>query len=277
MKHGWLWLLAGVLGVTGLAAMPARADELAQSGRDIVTKWEKAVITVEVVIKTQGGGDEKGEEEKSEAIGVVIDPSGLVVASLTNTDPSSMYNDMADGMGDEGDKMKTTSQITGAKFILPEGGGDIQAQVVLRDTERDLIFLRPLKALDKPLVAMAMDQPGEPGLMDNVFLLNRMGAEANRAIGVTLARVQTVITKPRPCFMVSDLNDLGSPVFTVDGKLAGITVLRKSAKAGASRTTMRNGGVIPVVLPLKELAAAVAQVPAATAAPATAAPATDKK
>jgi S1-C subfamily serine protease len=257
MKCGMIWLLTATLCVTGVAA---RADDLAQAGREIVAKWEKAVVTVEVVIRTRGAGDEKGDEEKSEAIGVVIDPAGLVVANLTNIDPGTMYNEMTESLGDEGEKLKTTSEIIGARFLLPDGG-EVRAQVVLRDSERDLIFLRALQKPATPLTALSLHGAGEAGLLDTVFLLSRQGTDAHRAITVTLARVQTVITKPRPCSMVSDLHDLGSPVFTADGRLVGLTVLRRSGKAGA-RLDVRNGGVMPVVLPVKEIAAAAAQVPA---------------
>ena len=72
---------------------PVRADELADKGREIFKNNQRAVVTVQVVMKTKysmGGMGAQDNESKQDLTGTVVDPSGLTVLALSSTDPGSM-------------------------------------------------------------------------------------------------------------------------------------------------------------------------------------------
>src|SRR6266567_4578044 len=96
MKRHFTLILSAVLAVLGgLTPFPVRADDAAKSGREILGKYQQAVVTVKLAIKqsiSMGGRDQKSDS-KTETTGTVIDPSGLTVVSLATTDPSSAMKD----------------------------------------------------------------------------------------------------------------------------------------------------------------------------------------
>lgn len=77
-----------------LPALAARADEIADKGRDIFKMNQHAVVTVQVVLKaTYSGSGRSSEpnESKNDVTGTVIDPSGLTVLALSACDPADLY------------------------------------------------------------------------------------------------------------------------------------------------------------------------------------------
>ena len=82
MKKHIAWVLSITLAATGaMMSLPARADDLAKSGRDILAKSQGAVVTVKLAIKqsVSMGGRENKSETKTETTGTVIDPSGWIL------------------------------------------------------------------------------------------------------------------------------------------------------------------------------------------------------
>ena len=76
-------------------------------------------------------------------------PSGLTVVSLFTTDPTSPSRKMM-GMDLEEMGFKIETEIKRAD-ILAADGNEIPAEVVLRDKDLDLAFLRPKQKPEKPL------------------------------------------------------------------------------------------------------------------------------
>jgi len=69
---------------------PALGDELADKGRAIFTKNHLSVVTVQLVLKSKvsvPGMGGQSNESRQDATGTILDPSGLTVLSLSNTDP----------------------------------------------------------------------------------------------------------------------------------------------------------------------------------------------
>src|SRR5512135_3891290 len=87
-------LLSALLLVLAGLAVPGRADELAQKGRDIFKKNQHAVVTVQVVLKMSYSGAGRSSENRQEITGTVVDASGLTVLALSACDPSEMYQRM---------------------------------------------------------------------------------------------------------------------------------------------------------------------------------------
>ena len=68
----------------------ARPMKSAEKGRAIFQKYQHAVVTVQIVVKSKismAGADGQSNESRQEVTGTVIDPSGLTVLSLSATDP----------------------------------------------------------------------------------------------------------------------------------------------------------------------------------------------
>ena len=114
MKRHFTLIVSMALAVfVGLTAFPAQADDAAKSGREILAKYQQAVVTVKLAIKqsiSMGSHDSKSES-KTETTGTVIDPSGLTVVSLATTDPgSAMKDSYARAMAARGDAPNRTKR-----------------------------------------------------------------------------------------------------------------------------------------------------------------------
>jgi hypothetical protein len=102
----------------------------------------------------------------------------------------------------------------------------------------------------------------------------------NRATVVSLGRIEAVLTKPRTFYVLGQTTwgySLGAPVFALDGKVAGLVLLRNT-KADLDTTrgflfdNLSKFGMMPVILPAEDVHEAAKSAPA-TAAPPTAKPA----
>lgn len=261
----------------------AGTEEVA-AGKDISAKWQKAVVTIQLVSKQRmsyGGRESSGDEAKSEAIGTIIDPSGLVVMSLFATDPNSRFAELFAG-GDEESQFKMQSEITDVKIVLADGT-EIPSKIVLRDKDLDLAFIRPIDKPAKPLTAIDLTQSKALQTLDSIILLSRLGKVANRVPSVSIDMIQAVVEKPRTFYIPggkSDAGDYGAPAFTVDGKVAGIVLLRSIPTDRSSRSIfggMGGNGMLPVILPAPDILEVAKQAPTSAAAAAEEKKAEEKK
>ncbi len=253
-----------ILLVSALAALicasilPASADELAKAGRAVVAKWQDAIVTAQLVIKTTvtyEGEQSPPQEDKVEANALVIDGAGLVVTPLSEISPDES---MADFLGEEADKYKISTEITDVKILLGNGQ-EIPATVVLRDKELDLAFLRATTKPEKPLTAIDLAKGSKPELLDNVLALSRQGTAANRAVAASLDRIETIVEKPR-FFSIPDQGlDMGASVFTIDGAFAGLVVMRQLPAAAGSSSWYNNS--TQIILPAADIHEVAKQAP----------------
>ncbi len=172
-----------------------RADELTVKGRAILEKNQGTVVTVQVVLKTSSSGS-ASRETKQDITGTVVDPSGLTVLALSACDPNEMLQRI---MPEEFSKYNVQSEVSDLRILL-EDGTDIAAEIVLRDKDLDLAFIRPKT---KPATPMA---------------------------AVNLAKSSPSPTATMP----------GAPAFSLDGNILGIFVTRAISLKGGSARDMRN-------------------------------------
>lgn len=245
----------------------AAAQSVEEQGRAVLAKNEAAVITVQLVVKVKvsmGGMGSEEQESKQEAAGFIIDPSGLAVMALSSSDPSSMMDSMMSGMGDQ---FKMDTSLGEIKILLADGK-ELPAQVVLRDKDLDLAFLRTTEKPAQPLPFVDLSQGGEAQPLDAVVALGRLGKVANRATAVSLERIEAIVKKPRTLYVPGKdptQSQMGSPVFTLGGKVLGIGVMRSiKDDSGGGLMGMMGGakGVLPVVLPASDILEAAKQAPA---------------
>jgi hypothetical protein len=226
-------------------------DTVAEVTRELALEWQDAVVGVKVVLESFD------YENKIEVVGTVVDESGLVVISLSSIDPGSLH------YGSESE-----TKIKDVK-IMPADATEIPAEIVLRDSDLDLAFVRSLEPVKNGLKAIDLDDSIEPDLADQICILSRLGSSSGYAPHVSLCRVQAVISKPRtfyvPDFMAV-LSGLGTPVFALSGKVLGIMLMRIALSEGQSMGEvfggMRSMGVLPVILPADDINKAIQHIPA---------------
>ena len=219
----------------------AFAEDNAVAGRKILAKNQDAVVTVRLVVSynVSFNGRDQHNESKSEVVGTVIDPSGLTVISLTTIDPSAMI--ARSPAAQQG--LKISTEVKDVKIVLADDT-ELPAEVVLRDKDLDLAYLRPTEKPAKPLPALDLTKPGKPQVLEEVVSLNRLGKIANRVVTVSLERVDAIVTKPRLFYVmgVGGSSSIGSPVFTLTGAPFGIILMRNASTGGEAPMISVNMG-----------------------------------
>jgi len=253
-----------IIALASIACLqPAWSGEMEDGGRAVYQNNQKAVVTVQLVIQQKFSSPSMGSqenEEKSEVTGMIIDPSGLTVVSLFRTDPSSLYEKMMSGM----DESKIEINVDSAKYLMDDGT-EVPATVVLRDKDLDLAFLMPKTKPEQPMPAIDLTQTATPLILDPIVALVRLGKAADRVCSATLERVQAVIEKPRTLYVPGgeiSINDLGAPVFSLDGKVIGMIALRSIKVESSGGFGGGDEGVIPVIVPAADIKEAAAQATA---------------
>jgi len=197
--------------------------------RKIADTYKDAIVTVDLVIdiKSSYEGQTDKRETKHSTTATVIDPDGLAVASLTQVSPDSYF--------DPSDSGDVTYDIKDVR-IKTADGTDIPADVVLRDRDLDLAFIRPKTKPAQPLPYLDLTKSSSPQLLDQVVILSRLGQLANHASSARLDRVESIVTKPRTFYIINGTmhQELGIPVFTLDSKCVGILVVRLNTSKAAS-------------------------------------------
>lgn len=247
-----------LLGVA-VAGAPARADETADAGRGILMKNQDAVVTVKLVVayNMSFGGNDRRSESKTEAVGTVIDPSGLTIISLTTIDPSAIMKARARGAQAD---MKVESEVKDVKIVLADGA-EIPAEVALRDKDLDVVFIRPTEKPAKPFTAIDLARSAKPQALDQTICLNRLGKVANRVVAVSLERVVAIVERPRPFYILGPggSSGVGAPVFALNGAPLGIILIRNTSLEGEANTaslfSSASGslGILPVIVPAADL------------------------
>ena len=258
------------------AAFPGRADELADKAKAIFKANQHSVVTVQLVIKSKlslpfmGG---QSNESRQDATASVIDPSGLCVLSLSTTDPGGMVQELLSGMmPDEDSRMKMDTELSLVRILLDDGT-EVPAEVVLRDKDLDLAFIRPKAKLAAPLPALDLANSGKAEVFDQVVALNRLGSVAGRAYAGSVERISAVVERPR-LFYVPETSmataGLGAPAFTLDGKVLGLFVRRsmksKSESGVLGLLSNPQQAFAAIILPAEDVLKAAKQAPPAGAA-----------
>lgn len=254
-------LRAGVLLIAlSLAAGAVRAENVVEAGRRILKTHADAVISVKMVVHISlgFGGRDQENESTMEAVGVIVDPSGLTLISLATIDPSAMIRGQMRGRAPA--EFKVDSRVKDAKIVLADGT-ELAAQIVLRDKDLDMAFLRPTDKPAQPLPYINLAQAGQPQVLDNVICLNRLGKIVNRVVAVSIERIDALVERPRPFYILSPggSSGVGSPVFGVDGRPLGVVLMRSSTtEVDFNPTSIFSGatgsyGFLPVVVPAADI------------------------
>lgn len=235
-----------------IAATFATAEDMAgEQGRAVFEKYKDTVVTVRVVMSMSFGGSEQESEQEGNA--TLVDADGLAVLALSALDPMQL----AAGYGASMDDM--TSRIVSLHIILADGS-EKAAEVVLRDKEQDLAFIRLTEKPDAPLPHVTFDTLGHPKVLDELVCIMQYGRVARRTHSAFIDRVEMIVEKPRLFYALGDHRSrqlVCSPVFTLAGEFTGIGVMRwasGSDDAGA-------GDMMVIIVPAEQLKTLMEQVP----------------
>ncbi len=250
MPHKFISTLSASLLLLALAAPPAGADPVAEKGRDISKKFQRAVVTVQDSVKATAAGGRSGEFNL-EITGTVIDPSGLTVVALSSCDPYELRRRMTPDFNVE-------SEVANVRILVDDT--DVPAEVVLRDRDLDLAFIRPKTKPATPMPAVDLTNAGSAQVLDEVITLNRLARVASRAYSASVERITAVVQKPRTFYIPDSTMTAtasGSPAFTLEGKVIGVFVMR--AISGVSDT--RESPVTAIILPAEDILKQAKQAP----------------
>jgi hypothetical protein len=238
----------------------ALGESLAAVARQTVQDFGDAIITIEVVSEQKWayGGSQHESESKSEVLGTVVDPSGVVVTALSSVDRSQIMERLRARQDDS----SFTVTVKAIKYILPDNS-EIAATVALRDVDLDLAVLVPVTRPENAMTAVDLAGAVEPGFLDEIFTIARMGRIARRTVVGMTGEVQGIVTRPRAYYIPSSeiaSAGTGVPVFDAQGRLVGFVLLHVLPGAMAPGAGNDNP-VIPIVLPAAEVREVVKQLP----------------
>jgi S1-C subfamily serine protease len=239
--------------------------------RDLVKKWQEAVVNVRVVLKTRmsmGGREMQASDDPVDTVGTVIDPSGLTVLSLGSLNPGGMMSKLMGSMGGGNGQpsVEITTEPTEVKIRLASGR-ELPAKIVLRDEDLDLAFLRPTTKPETPLVSLDLTDAAKPALLDQVLVISRLGRVGGWTAGAAIYDVGAIIEKPRTFYVLADGGSvMGTPAFLTSGKVVGLLTLRQIEPGRASMASMLGGsesmGMLGVILPAADVLEIARQAPA---------------
>jgi hypothetical protein len=258
---GGLGLAAGA-GVANPAQPAVRAD-----GPDMQRLMDAVapkLVTVKFILKMEMGGQMgdmgmEGEETEQEISGVLIDAKGLVLTS------SAQLGGFADMFG--GAEMGITATPKDMKVLIGDDTEGVKAEVVARDRELDLAWVRITETTDaagaaKSFDALDLSKPGAAKVGDKIYIVEKLGKFFDRAPIVVEERVAGTTKKPRPLIVPMGMlaASMGKPVFTADGSLLGMVVVQMpgademaAAASGMGDHDVRGFGMI---LPASEISKA---------------------
>jgi hypothetical protein len=246
--------------VVSVAPSGAQSPDERAAARDVVTKSGDALVTVMGTLKlrmTRGGQDNPAPDQAVRAPATVIDPSGLTVVALSAIDPGSMMNKTV-AFAQTNSKM--TTELVDVKIRLADGK-ELPARVVLRDSDLDLLFVKPATAPEAPMAALA-SVAGVLATLDAVVVVQRGGELTAWKPVAALGSVQAVVDKPRTFYMIGTAmtgSAVGATVFDMKGQFAGMVTLRmtedskNNALNGLQGTGLETFGLIPIVVPASDI------------------------
>ncbi len=242
-----LFVTLGVLPIAG-----CRADATSQMVRALAAKYQASAVTLSLVVKIGTGGGESQTEMESG--GILLDDSGLVVTTNTGIDPMAAYAQEAEQYG-----AAMTTRVVGVKILLA-GGVEIPAKVVLRDKDKNLAFVRPLKKPSVKLTSISFATDAAAQIGDPLYLMGRQGKTASRVLEIKVERVVSVMEKPRRFYVLGDSNSaaVGFVAFNEKGQPLGLLTLR--FPIGKARYSESN---LPVIIPARDVLEVARQAPQA--------------
>jgi hypothetical protein len=255
-----------------ILAVPSRTVALpaaeAEAGRNLSRHFADAIVSVELVATIRmSAGDRQApaRELRLEPNGTVISPTGLTVTSLTEIDPRGAAEALTRNMNLPGGQRIQfgDSEYKEVKIRLANGT-EIPANVVLKDADLDLAFIAPVPgdpvAAKQKFTWVNMDDPAEPIVLSDYFIISRAAKSLQRVPTVHAATIEGIVAKPRQLFIPS-VSVIGCPMLNPGMHVLGLCLSR----IADGHPVLVNGRPAAIILPAADVAEEARQ--AATAKP----------
>lgn len=200
-----------LLTVSTLSSAPASADEPVKfDAAKFMEAKAPTVVTVKSVLKINDS------ESNSERSGCVVDPQGVVMlqnwASTRFRSPSSL-------------------KVTPTKIRVIFDGDEKEYDAVLgaTDSKLGLAFVRVKDLAGKKITAVDFAAGVEVKLGDELAGVIRTDQGFDYAPYYGTTRVVGQVTKPRSMWIVTGFLPQGHPLYTTDGRAAGVIVQQSGA------------------------------------------------
>ncbi|MBT7170433.1 MAG: hypothetical protein HN909_01550, partial [Phycisphaerales bacterium] len=251
--------------------------DTADVARDVLKSKINASVELAGTIVAKASGDHADKlrvpKQQVATRGMIVDASGLAVCSLTKINPLAGGRTIS---ARNGMTVKLRGEVTGLTMRL-SSGTMVPARVVYTDAKKDLAFVAPLKALSadqKAAIAVVSLDATSADILDEIIVLARGNKATNYAPVCSLTRIASVVTRPTRYYLAGA--SVGSMVFTAQGKLLGLTVIKKTTGGVSASTGRASISAMPIIIPSAEIKALLPKAQQAAAKPIPAKPAAPK-
>jgi hypothetical protein len=207
-----------------------------------------ALVNVQFVLKVKTEGGESNDFE-DQITCPLIDPQGLILCA--NTELGGYVTQMSRLAGG-GSITASPSDLT---VILPGSTEGVKAQLLVRDTERDLAWIRIEEAPASPLAYLDFAHNAMPQVGDRFFTLHRLDKFFDALPIVHDGTIGAIVKKPRRLLVPSGspIIGFGVPAFTADGHLIGVTVLQMPASRDEGTSFNNPYSVVSTTLSMQQM------------------------
>jgi len=240
-------------GLMLLAPQLGALEPSQEMARKLYAEKHECIVWVSAVLKismtTSGPTDAPmnfpDQERTVNLLGTIVDPSGLVVVSHSQMDPSEELSQRQINTRSGPVSLDASVSLKEVRVTLADGT-EIPAEQVMKDRHLDLSFLRSdlssKEAEGVELHSIDLKDHAQVQISDEVITLSRTPELLSRVPSVAIGQVTSIVKRPRTFIRVSG-DVLGCPTFTVDGKVVGISV----------RRSMKDKGAVSVLLPAEDV------------------------
>lgn len=198
-----------------VAGLPAQeGSSLAKLVDTVAPSIVTVRIVAEITLPPMMGGEK--QEMREEALGTIVDASGLVLVPSAALDPGESMNRMFGG------EAEVESAITSLKVVIGNDNKELVGTVVAKDDKLGFSFVKIADLGDRKLDVMSFDQKGDVEIGTSVYAVRRLAEGYDFAPYAAKNEIAGRIKKPRNAWLLAQGLDTGSPVFTGNGTLCGV-------------------------------------------------------
>jgi len=195
-------------------------------------KSSLVVVTAKGVLKATTTGEPLPDrDQQRRTLGVTIGDDGLIIVSNTAIDPSVGLQGQQAQMGEKVVEIKTAATTFSGVEISYGDTSTLPGKIVRQDLEADVAFIMPdkeeAKKVNKVFDKVDLSQfAATAQAADTVVGLSRASAVYGYMPILVMGRITGVFKGERTFFITDAGTSQGIPVFTLDGKPVGVTVVR---------------------------------------------------